>query len=312
MAFLRAFGGYLPARVIPNPELAARLGCDADWILSASGIAERRWAAESETVADMAVAAAGDCLLRASSTAAEIGMLIVSSGTSPRRFPGPAAETASRLGLAGVPALDVPMASAGSLFGMALGARLADSYGPVLLVAAEKMSAVIESAPLDRNTAILFGDGAGACLIHPSSGRAALTQFALHSDGAFADALRLEFGESIHMDGRAVIMHAARKVPAAIREVLDRDGRRPDSIGTFLMHQANQNLIAKIAQTLEVAPEKFYSNIAKYGNTSSASMLIAASEWSAAGGFEPGEAVVFATFGAGFHWGALLAVGSAT
>jgi 3-oxoacyl-[acyl-carrier-protein] synthase-3 len=137
-----------------------------------------------------------------------------------------------------------------------------------------------------------------------------LTQFALHSDGAFSDALRLEFGQSIHMDGRAVIMHAARKVPAAIREVLERGGRTPDSIGAFLMHQANQNLISKIAQTLEVAPERFYSNIAKYGNTSSASMLIAAAEWSDERGFAPSEAVVFATFGAGFHWGALLAVGS--
>jgi 3-oxoacyl-[acyl-carrier-protein] synthase-3 len=309
MAFLRAFGRYVPARAIPNAELAARLGCDADWILNASGIHERRWAAESETVVDMAAQAAGDCLFHASCQASELGMVIVSSGTGSRRFPGPAAETAARLGLAGVPALDVPMASAGSLFGMAVAARLADSWGPVLLVAAEKMSAVIQSAPLDRNTAILFGDGAGACLIHPSEGRAELTEFALHSDGAFADALRLEFGQSIHMDGRAVIMHAARKVPAAIREVLDRAGRRADSIGTFLMHQANQNLIAKIAQTLEVAPEKFYSNIVKYGNTSSASMLIAAAEWNQAGGFQPDQAVVFATFGAGFHWGALLAVG---
>ena len=134
--------------------------------------------------------------------------------------------------------------------------------------------------------------------------------FALHSDGAFSDALCLEFGQSIHMDGRTVILQASRKVPAAIREVLDRGGRAPDSIGAFLMHQANQNLIVKIAQTLEVAADKFYSNIAKYGNTSSASMLIAAAEWSEAGGFQAGQAVVFATFGAGFHWGAILAVGS--
>jgi 3-oxoacyl-[acyl-carrier-protein] synthase-3 len=310
MAFLRAFGSYVPARVVSNAELAARLGCDADWILNASGIVERRWTAESETVVDMAAQAAGDCLSRASMTASEIGMVIVSSGTAQRRFPGPAAETAARLGLAGVPALDVPMASAGSLFGMVLAARLADSYGPVLLVAAEKMSAVIESASLDRNTAILFGDGAGACLIHPSAGRAELTQFALHSDGAFSDALRLEFGQSIHMDGRTVILQASRKVPAAIREVLDRGGRIPGSIGAFLMHQANQNLIVKIAQSLEVSPEKFYSNIAKYGNTSSASMLIAAAEWSEAGGFQASQAVVFAAFGAGFHWGAVLAVGS--
>ena len=202
------------------------------------------------------------------------------------------------------------MASAGSLFGIAMAARLADTCGAVLLIAAEKMSAVIETPPLDRNTAILFGDGAGACLIHPSEGFAGLREFALHSDGAFHDALRLEFGEPIHMDGRSVIMQAARKVPAAIREVLERSGRSADSIAAFLMHQANQNLIVKIAQSIGVAPEKFYSNIARYGNTSSASMLIAASEWSDAGGFHKDDAVVFAAFGAGFHWGAVLAVGS--
>jgi len=308
MAFLRAFGSYVPARVVDNAQLAARLNCEPDWILNASGIAERRWAAESETVVDMAAQAAGDCLSRAGIAAVGIGMLIVSSGTAGRRFPGPAAETAARLGLAGIAALDVPMASAGSLFGMALASQMCDSCGPVLVVAAEKMSAVIEGAPLDRNTAILFGDGAGACLIHPTEGYARLTQFALHSDGAFCDALRLDFGQPIFMDGRTVILQASRKVPAAIREALGE--RLPDSVGTFLMHQANQNLIVKIAQTLQVAPEKFYSNIAKFGNTSSASMLIAAAEWSAARGFEPGQAVVFAAFGAGFHWGAALAVGS--
>ena len=119
-------------------------------------------------------------------------------------------------------------------------------------------------------------------------------RFALHSDGAFSDALRLEFGQSIHMDGRTVILQASRKVPAAIREVLDRAGRSPSSIATFLMHQANQILIVKIAQTLEVAHEKFYSNIARYGNTSSAYMLIAAADWSDAGAFQANQATVFA------------------
>ena len=112
------------------------------------------------------------------------------------------------------------------------------------------------------------------------------------------------------MDGRTVIMQASRKVPAAIREVLESSGRPATSVAAFLMHQANQNLIVKIAQTLEVAPEKFYSNISRYGNTSSASMLIAASEWNETRGFAADEAVVFAAFGAGFHWGAVLAVGS--
>ena len=313
-AFLRAFGSYLPSRVVDNAELAARLGCEASWIASVSGIAQRRYAAEAETLVDLAVNAAADCLSRAEIASSQIGMLLVSSGSSERRFPGPAAETAARLGMAGIPAIDIPMASAGSLFGMEMAAQFAASFGTVLLVAAEKMSAVIAREPLDRNTAILFGDGAGACLIDPHRGFAEIGHSILHSDGSFAQDLRLEFGEPLHMDGRVVIMQASRKLPGVIRELLDHQLVPAAAIRAFIMHQANQNLIDRVAKALEVAPEKFYSNIARYGNTSSASMLIAAAEWNAesgfgAGGFRANEPVVFAGFGAGFHWGALLATG---
>jgi 3-oxoacyl-[acyl-carrier-protein] synthase III len=307
MAFLRAFGSYVPSRVAGNPELAALLSCESDWILSVSGISERRYASESESVVDLAAKAGEDCLARAQIQASEIGLVMVASGSAERRFPGPAAETAARLGIAGAPAIDLPMASAGSLFGMAIGAQLAEVHGRILVIAAEKMSAVISHPPLDRNTAILFGDGAGACLIDAKQGFAEIIDSCLHSDGSFAENLRLEFDQPLHMDGRVVIMQASRKVPAVIRELLDRQHRSPGSIATFLMHQANQNLITRIAQAIEVAPEKFYSNIARYGNTSSASMLIAASEWN---DFHKDEPVVFAAFGAGFHWGALLALGT--
>jgi len=310
MAFLKAFGCYVPSRVVGNAELATRLGCEADWILTMSGIVERRYAEPSESVIDLAERAAHDCLNRANVEASKLGMVIVSSGSSPRRFPGPAAETAARLGVPGIPAIDVPMASAGSLFGLAMAAHLAGVYGPILLIAAEKMSAVVEHPPLDRNTAILFGDGAGACLIDPNEGPAKIVDSRLHSDGSFAENLKLEFDQPIHMDGRTVILQASRKVPAVIRELLDPHALPASAIDTFLMHQANQNLIVRIAQALEVAPEKFFSNIARYGNTSSASMLIAATEWSAQSGFKRDTPVVFAGFGAGFHWGALLVVGS--
>jgi 3-oxoacyl-[acyl-carrier-protein] synthase-3 len=309
MAFLRAFGSYLPSRVVSNAELAAVLGCDPDWILSASGISERRYAAENETVVDLAYQAATDCLTRSGVDAGDVGLLIVSSGSAERRFPGPAAETAARLGLNATPAIDLPMASAGSIFGLALASQLSPVHGQVLVIAAEKMSAVISRPPLDRNTAILFGDGAGACLVHPAEGRAEILDFCLHTDGAFANALKLEFEQPIHMEGRTVIMQATRKLPSVIREVLELRQQSAESVDTFLVHQANQNLIVRVAQTLGVEPAKFYSNIGRYGNTSSASMLIAAAEWSAGAGFRPGQPVAFAGFGAGFHWGALLTVG---
>src|SRR5262249_10358631 len=143
----------------------------------------------------------------------------------------------------------------------------------------------------------------------PNEGRAEIVDACLHSDGSFAEDLKLEFEQPLQMNGRSVIMQAARKVPAAIREVLDKAGKSAAEVDTFLMHQANQNLIVKIAQSIEVVSEKFYSIMGRYGNTSSASMVIAADEWSAQSGFSPSKPVVFAAFGAGFHWGALLAVG---
>src|SRR5277367_6625011 len=187
MAFLRAFGSYLPSRVVANAELAGILECEADWIFNMSGIAERRYADQSESVVDLAVLAGKDCLARARVVASDIGLVIVSSGSAERRFPGPAGETAARLGMAGIPAIDLPVASAGSLFGMALGSELSRTYGRVLVIAAEKMSAVISRPPQDRNTAMLFGDGAGACLIDPAQGAARIVDACLHSDGTFAD-----------------------------------------------------------------------------------------------------------------------------
>ena len=310
MAYIKAFGSYLPERVVTNTEIAAKLGVDAGWILNASGIAERRFAAEGEEVEDLAVGAARDCLTRAGVTAESIGMLMVASGSAARRFPGPASSVAFRLGLGGRPCLDIPMASAGSLFGLALAHELAPSFGNVLLVGAEKMSAVTMREPLDRNSAILFGDGAGACLVGAESGIAEILGACLQSDGAFAGDLCLQWDAPLRMNGPVVILQASRKIPAAIQEVCRRHGVAADSVESFVMHQANLNLIVRVAGALSVPAERFFSNIRRYGNTSSASMLIAACEWQEAGGFRPGAPVVFAGFGAGFHWGAVLAVGT--
>ncbi len=306
MAVLKAFGAYLPARIVPNQELGSKLNRTPDWILDVSGIEERRYAAENESVVDMAVAAATECLKRAGLTSAGIGMFIVSSGSSGRRFPGPASLVASRLGAGGVPALDVPMASAGGLFGMALAAQLAAAYGNILVVASEKMSAVIAREPMEQGVAILFGDGAGACIVSPGDGPARIVDSVLHSDGAFAEDLRLELDAPLAMNGRSVIMQASRKIPGAIAELLDRNRIPAPAVKIFLMHQANQNLIDRVAKALDVEPRMFYSNIRGYGNTSSASMFIAASEWWQAHGPTPGDLICFAAFGAGFHWGALL------
>ncbi len=296
---------YMPPRVVTNAEIAARVDRTEEWIENVSGIRERRWADPETSVADLAVAAAEDCLSRAEISAASLGMIIVASGSARAGFPGPAAEVAARLGLDSTPALDVPMASAGSLFALVMASQMTTHFGDVLVIGAEKMSAVLEAHPLDPNTAILFGDGAGAALVSARPGRWEVLDSVLHSDGSFRDALAFNWNSPLRMNGLSVILQATRKLPSAIEEVLARGNVAVGDVPVFLLHQANQNLLMRVAKSLGVPSERVYSNVGRYGNTSSASLLIAAAEWSrenpAAG------PVIFSAFGAGLHWGALLA-----
>jgi 3-oxoacyl-[acyl-carrier-protein] synthase-3 len=307
MAYLRAFGAYLPSRIVDNEELAAATGTDAEWILRATGIAERRFAATDESVTSLGIQAAKNCLENAGLAARDVGLLLVASSSAEHRFPGPASAIGAGLGINGVPAIDLPIASAGSLFGMALTAHLAPAYANVLVVASEVMSRVVRRDPAHRDTAILFGDGAGASLVSSESGFAEIRDTLLASDGDFAEALRLDHDAPLYMDGRTIILQASRKIPRAIAELLERNRILPAAVEAFLMHQANLNLIARVAQALAVPEDRFFCNIRRYGNTSSASLLIAAAEWRQQHPSSPAGPLVFAAFGAGLHWGALLA-----
>jgi 3-oxoacyl-[acyl-carrier-protein] synthase-3 len=290
MSFLRAFGAYLPSRVVDNQEIAAATGTDPEYILRASGIMERRFAAPDESVASLGILAARNCLENAGLRASDVGLL--------------------GLGIPGVPAVDLPIASAGSLFGMALAAHLAPAYGHVLVVASEVMSRVVARHPAHRDTAILFGDGAGACLIGAETGFAEIRDSLLASDAEFAESLRLDLDAPLYMDGRTIIMQASRKIPRVIAHLLERNGVAPAAVETYLMHQANLKLIAHVALAIAVPEARFFCNIQRYGNTSSASLLIAAAEWRQQHPSPVAGPLVFAAFGAGLHWGALLTNGN--
>jgi 3-oxoacyl-[acyl-carrier-protein] synthase-3 len=307
-AHIRGFGSYLPSRIVTNAEIAPMVGADEAWLLQATGIAERRFASPQQTVAELGLFAARDCLERAGMQAQEIGFIFTASGSSERRFPGPASVIGAALGIPGVPAIDLPIASAGAVAGIAMASHLAAAYGNILVIGAEIMSRAVQLSPLHRDTSILFGDGAGACVISPEKGIARIVDSVLHTDGDYAEALQLHLDTPLFMDGRSVILHASRKLPRVIQEVLERNGRKAADIGAFLLHQANLNLITKVAQVLGTPESKFYTNIQRYGNTSSASVLIAAAEWRNAGGAFDAP-VVMAVFGAGFNWGAVLLEG---
>ena len=307
MSFLRAFGSHLPEHRVPNAEIAALVGTTPEWIVDVSGIEERRYAADSDTVASVGLQAAQNCLANAGATAAELGMIMVASGSAPRLCPGPASQVATGLGLASTFALDIPVASCGSLIGVALAAELAPRYGPVLVVGTEIMSRCIELTPESRDTSILFGDGAGACLVDPSHGFARIADSILSTDGASAEILKIENGR-IAMEGRSVILQAVRKMPRVLNELLARNHLTAAEPVAWLMHQANLNLIMRVAQSLKVPEERWFVNLARYGNTSSASLLIAADEWRNANPDPLAGPLVLTAFGAGLNWGALLAL----
>ncbi|NYF78332.1 3-oxoacyl-ACP synthase III family protein [Granulicella arctica] len=307
MAFLRGFGAYLPERVVTNAELAPQLGTEPEWILNVSGIAERRYAAAEDTVASLGTRAALDCLERAGLAASELGMILVSSGSSERFCPGPASLIAASLGLSMTPAIDLPIASAGSLVALAMASRLASSMGHILVVGSEIMSRRVAHTPEGKDTAILFGDGAGACIVSLDKGFAAIADSCIYTDGNMADVLAIQ-NDLIHMDGAAIIRHVSRKLPQAIATVLERNGIAAQGVDTFLLHQANLNLITRIAKSLEVPAERFFANIQRYGNTSSASMLIAAAEWQQQTTGAIQAPLILAAFGVGLNWGAVLAL----
>jgi 3-oxoacyl-[acyl-carrier-protein] synthase-3 len=307
MAFLRSFGAFLPERVVTNAELASQLDVEPEWILSVSGIAERRYAAAEDTVASLGTRAALDCLERAGLEAADLAMILVSSGSSERFCPGPASLIAASLGLTATPAIDLPVASAGSLIALAMASRLTASMGHILVIGSEIMSRRVAHTPAGKDTAILFGDGAGACIVSPDEGFATIADSCIYTDGNMADALTIE-NNLIHMDGAVIIRHVSRKLPQAIATLLERNAIPAQSVGVFLLHQANLNLITRVAKSLDAPVDRFYANIQRYGNTSSASMLIAAAEWRQQTAGELRDPLILAAFGVGLNWGAVLAV----
>ncbi len=306
MSALKGFGHYVPAGVLTNDALAAEFSVTQEWILSVCGIETRRSVAADETVCDLAERAAVACLQDSGFTPDKLGAIIACTGTPHRQFPGVSAEVQKRLKAGTIPAFDIHLASISGLLGLALAHRMCEQWGPVLVVAAETMTRVMSQGPRVKETAILFGDGAGACVVAPGEGPLAIRDVQVASDATFSEALHLDFGSTLQMDGRTIIMHAVRKLARAAMELLERNNLRVDDVGLFLFHQANLRLLERLMQELKIDRTRCFLNVERYGNTSSASWLIAASEAKAAGLMRPGLKVVVAAFGAGLSWGAAL------
>jgi 3-oxoacyl-[acyl-carrier-protein] synthase-3 len=303
VATRRAFAGLgaaLPARVLTTPALAHDLGVDPDWILTRTGIAERRVAAPGETLVDLAASAARTALAEAEISAADVDLLLVAT-CSPDELVAPAAaKVAAAIGANRAGAIDVGAACTGFVSGLTIAAGALDSgrASCVLVIGAEVLSRMLDAG--DRGTSALFGDGAGAVVLTAADG---IGPVVLGSDGACAPLLFASRERGVvEMEGQEVFRHAVDRMSQVAREAAAAAGAGLDEIDVFVFHQANGRILKAVGRRLGLPGERVVNTIARHGNTSAASIPLALAE--VRDRLHPGDRVLLAAFGAGFTWGA--------
>jgi 3-oxoacyl-[acyl-carrier-protein] synthase-3 len=320
-AHIVGWGYEVPAKIITNHDLEQIVETTDEWIRSRTGIEERHVAADpKETTASLAVVAARRALEVADVPPSKIDLIICSTTTPEHIFPATACLVQNALGATNAGAFDLSAACSGFVYGlsMARGHIIAGDAEYVLVIGAETLSRIVDWT--DRETCVLFGDGAGAVLVAASEVPGGILATELGSDGSGGDALILPGGGSalptsletvssgqhyVKMDGKAVFRFATRVMATATRRVLERAGYTPADVDLVVPHQANLRIIQNsVLNQLKIPEEKVFVNLQKYGNTSTASIPIALCEAIEAGRLKPGYKVVFVGFGAGLTWAA--------
>ncbi len=315
-------GMYLPERRLTNADLAKMVDTSDEWIVERTGIRERRIAAPEEASSDLAMRAARAALAMARLSPGDVDQIIVATTTPDRFLPSCACTVQAKLGAGNAAAYDMFAACTGFIFGLGIargmiGTGLADT---VLLIGVEALSRITDYT--DRNTCVLFGDGAGAAVLRPCAAGDGILSVAIHSDGAQGDLLEVPAGGSrmpashesvdqrshfVKMRGRELFKAAVRGMEESMLKVLGTAGLTPADLDLVIPHQANQRIIDATRQRLGVPAEKVILNIDRYGNTSSASIPISLDEVVRAGRLKPGDHLGFVAFGGGVTWGASVA-----
>lgn len=320
-AHITGWGMSLPARVLTNQELARTVDTSDEWIVERTGIRERRVASSSQTTASLATDAALKALAAAGLSPRQVQLVIVATSTPEHIFPATACLVQDRIGAVSAGAFDLSAACTGFVYALSVASQLIQTgaYQNAVVIGAETLSRIINWK--DRSTCVLFGDGAGALVLQASSRPGGVLAFSIHSDGSGADALSLPAGGSrlpashetveqglhyVSMNGREVYRFATRVMAAATREVLAKAGYVLGEVDLIIPHQANQRIIEAAAKQLRLSMDRFFVNVDRYGNTSTASIPIAICEAFAAGRLHVGDRVVLVGFGAGLTWGAAL------
>jgi 3-oxoacyl-[acyl-carrier-protein] synthase-3 len=312
-------GSYVPERILTNADLEKLVATTDEWITTRTGIKERRLAAPDEFTSDLAARAAQQALERGRLTADQIDLIIVATITPDMPFPATACLVQQKLGATRAAAFDLEAACSGFIYGLEIGQQfiMSRTYDTVLVIGAEKLSSIVDWS--DRNTCVLFGDGAGAVILQNRPNAHGLLAVCMGADGAKAGLLSLPGGGSRHpatsetvasrlhylrMDGKETFKNAVNAMYQAASQVLRRSDLRIEDIRCVIPHQANQRIIDAVSTRLGARPDQLFVNLHKYGNTSAASVAIALDEAVQTGRIQPGDLILLMVFGAGLTWGA--------
>jgi len=310
-------GSYVPEKRLTNEDLTKIVDTSDEWITTRTGIKERRIAGKDEHTSDMATKAALNAIEQAKISPEEIDLILVATATPDMLFPATACFVQKKIGAINAACLDISAACAGFLFAVEIAQQFITShtYDTVLVIGAEKLTSITNWT--DRNTCVLFGDGAGAAILRHRGESHGVISTHIGSDAQYTDILFMPGGGSrcpitrdnvdlnlatIHMTGKEVYKQAVTAMIDAAKKALDQAGLSIHDIACVIPHQANLRIIEGIADRLGIALEKFYVNLDRYGNTSAAAVAIALDEANRTGRIKPGDYVLMVVFGGGLTW----------
>jgi 3-oxoacyl-[acyl-carrier-protein] synthase-3 len=316
---IAGIGSYVPEKILNNHDLEKMVDTSDEWITTRTGIKERRIAAKDECTSDMAATAAQRAMKMAGVTADQIDLIIVATITPDMPFPATACFVQHKIGAKRAAAFDLEAACSGFIYGLEIGQQfiMSRTHDTVLVIGAEKLSAITDWK--DRNTCVLFGDGAGAAVLQNRENAHGLLTVVMGSDGGKANLLFMPGGGSrcpatkesvdarqhfLRMEGKETFKNAVQAMCSAAAEVLRRCELDISRVKCVIPHQANRRIIDAVGERLGATPEQMFVNLQKYGNTSAASVAIALDEAVASGKIQRGDLILLIVFGAGLTWGA--------
>ncbi len=310
-------GSYVPEKVLTNADLEKLVDTTDEWIVTRTGIRERRIAAEGEHTSDLASKAALKAIEQAGIVPDEIDLIVVATATPDTFFPSTACWVQRKIGASNAACFDVSAACSGFVFALEVAQQFITShtYNTVLVIGADKLTSIVDWT--DRNTCVLFGDGAGAAILRNRAGSHGVVSTYMGSDGAFTDILQMPGGGSkipvtkenfdqrlntIKMSGKEVYKQAVNAMFKASETALQQSNLKIDDLACIIPHQANMRIIEAIATRMNLPLDRFLVNLDRYGNTSAAAVAIALDEANRTGRMQIGDYVLLIVFGGGLTW----------